>query len=103
MNLPHPRNLAAVTPREREAWIHLASGLANKQIADAMGISVKCVERHRERLYWKINVNNQVHAVLQAVRHRVVTVELEPVASKRPEKGESPLRPCAPTRGLRAP
>ena len=40
----------ALTPREREVLSLLAEGLANKEVAGKLGISVRTAETHRERL-----------------------------------------------------
>jgi len=37
----------ALTPRQTEVVQHLAEGKANKEVAAALGISVKTVEAHR--------------------------------------------------------
>jgi FixJ family two-component response regulator len=46
------------TPREREVMRLLATGLANKGIAEALGISPRTVEIHRAHLMEKMNADS---------------------------------------------
>jgi DNA-binding NarL/FixJ family response regulator len=48
---------AALTAREREVLQLIAEGSETKQIANTLGISVKTVASHRERLQHKLNVH----------------------------------------------
>ncbi len=50
----------ALTPRERQVMDQVLAGGANKQIAVALGISVKTVEAHRKRVMEKMGVHNVV-------------------------------------------
>ncbi len=55
------RSKAAVTPlssREVEVLQLIAEGEANKQIAGALGISVKTVEKHRDHLMKKLDIHD---------------------------------------------
>ncbi len=63
---PLPRNV--LTDREREVLGHIAGGLRTQQIADHLGISLKTVENHKQRLFRKLDVQNQAHAVSIAMR-----------------------------------
>ena len=47
----------ALTPREAEVLQLIAKGYANKQVADALGISIKTVEKHRQRLMEKLQAH----------------------------------------------
>jgi len=47
-----------LTPRQREVLQLVAEGRANKEIADFLGISVKCVEYHKAGLAKKLGTNN---------------------------------------------
>jgi DNA-binding NarL/FixJ family response regulator len=46
-----------ITPRESEALQLLAEGLTNKQIAGEMRISIKTVEKHRQKVMNKLNIH----------------------------------------------
>lgn len=63
---PLPRNV--LTDREREVLELVAQGLRTQQIADRLGISLKTVENHKQRLFRKLDVQNQAHAVSIAMR-----------------------------------
>ena len=52
------RSLAALSEREREVMQAVAAGLANKQIADRLHLSVRTVEVHRARVYEKLGVRS---------------------------------------------
>ena len=44
--------------REREVLIHIAEGLSNKEIASRLGVGVRTVETHRERIMRKLNIHS---------------------------------------------
>lgn len=50
------RTVSILTPRELEVLKLLAGGLANKEVARALGISVRTAETHRENLSHKLNI-----------------------------------------------
>jgi len=50
--------LTRLSPRELEVLQLVAEGGANKQIAAELGISVKTVEKHRQRLMEKLNIHD---------------------------------------------
>jgi len=54
------RALAELTERETEVMDRVVAGLANKQIADELDISVRTVEVHRARMFEKMNVRSAV-------------------------------------------
>jgi len=47
-----------LSSREVEVLQLIAEGEANKQIADALGISIKTVEKHREHLMQKLDIHD---------------------------------------------
>lgn len=47
-----------LTNREREVLVHIADGLSNKEIASALGVGVRTVETHRERIMRKLDIHN---------------------------------------------
>ena len=49
-----------LTERERAVMERVAGGLANKRIADELGISVRTVEVHRARVFEKMDVKSAV-------------------------------------------
>lgn len=61
-----------LTSREREVARLLAHGRANRDVATALGISVKTVESHRANLMRKLELASIVDLVRYAVRNRLV-------------------------------
>ena len=49
---------AALTSREAEVLQLIAEGKANKETADILGISIKTVEKHRQRVMEKLNIHD---------------------------------------------
>src|ERR1035437_1401360 len=47
-----------LTNREREVLIHIAEGRSNKEIASQLGVGVRTVEKHRERIMRKLDIHN---------------------------------------------
>jgi two-component system nitrate/nitrite response regulator NarL len=47
-----------LTSREREVLIQIAEGLSNKEIATHLGVGVRTVETHRERIMRKLNIHS---------------------------------------------
>lgn len=59
----------ALTEREREVLNFLARGYTNKDIAQALFLSVRTVEAHLRHIYSKLGVTSRTEAALWAVRH----------------------------------
>jgi len=62
------RSEPAITDREREILELLRRGLANKEIAAQLGITVKTVKAHLSSLFQKIGVLDRTQAALWAER-----------------------------------
>jgi HD-GYP domain-containing protein (c-di-GMP phosphodiesterase class II) len=71
---------AGLTEREAEVIALLARGLQTKQIARALGISVKTADRHIEHAYRKIGVSTRAAAALFAMEHGLATLGELPIA-----------------------
>jgi len=63
-----PLERGPMTERESEVLGLLAKGLANKQIAVALGISEHTVKFHVSSIYSKLNVTNRTEAVREGLR-----------------------------------
>ncbi len=59
--------LGQLTPREREVMKLVVAGKLNKQIADALDISMKTVEAHRARVMEKMGVRTLAELVKAAI------------------------------------
>ena len=64
--------MSPLTPRQREIVRLLAEGKTNKEVAAALGISVKTVETHRTNIMRKLQLRAFSDLVRYAVRHKLV-------------------------------
>jgi DNA-binding NarL/FixJ family response regulator len=64
-----------LTPREREVLSLLAEGLANKEVARKLGISVRTAETHRERLSHKLNIMTVAGLTKYAIQHGLTSLK----------------------------
>ncbi len=72
---PGPAPVAEeLTPREREVLTYIAEGYTNREIAEALVISVKTVDRHRENIMQKLNLHSRVELVKYAIEKGLITV-----------------------------
>jgi DNA-binding NarL/FixJ family response regulator len=71
-----------LTPREREIVQLLAEGKSTKEVAVALGLSVKTAETHRSNIMRKLNLHSISELVLYAVRNNIVQV-VQPPAEKQ--------------------
>lgn len=55
--------LARLTPREREVTDLLVAGKASKEIATALGVSIRTVEGHRRMIFMKMDVSSAAQLV----------------------------------------
>jgi len=74
---PQPRaasdvaaNSVHLSKRETEILDLLTTGLANKEIADRLGLSVETVRVHLRRIYEKLHVHSRIEA---AMKYRAVS------------------------------
>ena len=63
------------TPREFQMLRLLAQGLSTKQVADALSISTRTAEKHRENLFKKAEVKNLAQLIEQAYKWQVLDLE----------------------------
>jgi DNA-binding NarL/FixJ family response regulator len=64
-----PVGIAALPPRQREILRQIGRGQSNKEIAAALGISIKTVETHRARMMETLGCRRANDLVLLAARH----------------------------------
>lgn len=55
--------VASLTPREREVMDYIIRGFTNRQISEALYISIRTVEGHRASLFGKLGLKNRVELV----------------------------------------
>lgn len=66
-----------LTPREREVLTYIAEGYTNREIAEALIISIKTVDRHRENIMNKLDLHNRVALVKYAIEKGLITVDTQ--------------------------
>lgn len=70
-----PVGVPAVTPREREVLDLLAEGLANRAVAERLGISTRTAQKHVENLFKKFNVHERGALIELASRSGLLNQE----------------------------
>ena len=66
-----------LTGREREVVQLLAEGKSTKEVAVALGLSVKTAETHRSNLMRKLDIHSVSELVLYAVKNNIVHVPVD--------------------------
>jgi two-component system, NarL family, response regulator NreC len=66
------QGLEELTDREREVLALIAEGQSNQEIADALVISIKTVNRHRENIMAKLNLHSRVELVRYAIEKGLI-------------------------------
>jgi len=66
-----PRRAAGLTPRELQVLRFIATGITNRAIADALGLSEKTVARHISNIFNKLDVSTRAAATAYAFEHRL--------------------------------
>ena len=64
----------AITPREGEVLKWVAAGKTASEIADITGLSQRTVNQHCENAQKRLGTNNRVHTVVEAIRHKLITL-----------------------------
>jgi len=65
-------DVSLLSSREAEGLQLIAEGEANKQVAAELGISVKTVEKHRQRLMEKLNIHDTAGLTPYAIAAGIV-------------------------------
>jgi DNA-binding NarL/FixJ family response regulator len=71
---PSPPGISLLTPREREIVQLLAEGNTCRQVAEALGLSIKTADTHRSKIMRKLNIHSVRDLVLFAIRNNMVQV-----------------------------
>jgi DNA-binding NarL/FixJ family response regulator len=64
-----------LTSREREVLVLIAEGRSNKEIADGLGIGVRTIETHRERIMRRLNIHSVAGLTKYAIANGLVSLE----------------------------
>ncbi|MCC5846854.1 MAG: response regulator transcription factor [Verrucomicrobia bacterium] len=70
-----------LTTREMEVLQLVAEGAANKQIAGILEISIKTVEKHRDRLMQKLDIHETASLTRYAIESGVIESSVQPTHS----------------------
>lgn len=73
---------AQLTERERQVLILIAGGKSNKEIANHLGIGVRTIETHRERIMRRLDIHSVAGLTKYAISNGLVSLdetELKPV------------------------
>lgn len=68
-----------LSAREVEVLSEIGAGGTTRHVALTMGISPKTVENHKQRIFCKLGVQNQAHAVAVAMRQGLLTLPARPL------------------------
>ena len=66
------KNPANLTTREMEVLQLVAEGKANKESADVLHISIKTVEKHRQKVMEKLNIHDTASLTRYAIAHGII-------------------------------
>ena len=61
-----------LTPREQEVLTYIAEGYTNREIAEALVLSTKTVDRHRENIMAKLDIHTRAELVKYAMRKGLI-------------------------------
>jgi two-component system, NarL family, nitrate/nitrite response regulator NarL len=66
---------AQLTSREREVLVLIAQGQSNKEIASLLGIGVRTIETHRERIMRRLDIHSVAGLTKFAIANGLVSLE----------------------------
>jgi DNA-binding NarL/FixJ family response regulator len=66
---------AQLTSREREVLILIAEGKSNKEIANKLGIGVRTIETHRERIMRRLDIHSVAGLTKFAIANGMISLE----------------------------
>jgi DNA-binding NarL/FixJ family response regulator len=74
--LRQPKKLSAdLTSRQREVLQLVAEGRVRKEIAQILGVSVKTVEFHKQKITEKLGIHTDAGLTAYAIRHGIASAE----------------------------
>jgi two-component system nitrate/nitrite response regulator NarL len=72
---PEKSAAGGLSQREREVLSLIAAEFSNKEIADKLGVSVRTIETHRERLMRKLDIHNVAGLTKFAIANGILKLE----------------------------
>lgn len=69
---PHESVLSLLTPREREVFHLVVTGMVTREVADLLNMSVKTAEHHRGKMLQKLKVANTAELIRLAARKGIL-------------------------------
>ncbi|MSU56716.1 MAG: response regulator transcription factor [Pedosphaera sp.] len=73
----HMDPLSRLSDREREVLVHIAEGKSNKEIATLLGIGVRTIETHRERVMRKLDIHSVAGLTKFTIAHGLISLDSE--------------------------
>ena len=70
----HESKTANLSKREKEILSKICEGFSNQEIADALFISKRTVDKHRANLLGKTNSKNTASLILFAIRNKLIEI-----------------------------
>ena len=67
--------LDVLSDREKDVLIHIAKGLSNKEIAEAMCLSVHTIATHRRNISTKLQIHSSVGLAIYAIANNLVDLQ----------------------------
>ena len=67
--------LDVLSDREKDVLIHIAKGLSNKEIAEAMYLSVHTIATHRRNISTKLQIHSSVGLAIYAIANNLVDLQ----------------------------
>ncbi|OAM74116.1 helix-turn-helix transcriptional regulator [Devosia elaeis] len=73
-NDPNGAPRRAITRREAEILKWVASGKTANEIAGITGLTARTINQHCENAQKRLGTNNRLHTVVEAIRHKLITL-----------------------------
>ena len=70
-----PIKKSDLTKREQEVLVLVAAGHSNKEVAEALFISIKTVETHKSSILDKLGLKNTAELVRYAIKNKLITLD----------------------------
>jgi two-component system nitrate/nitrite response regulator NarL len=73
-----PQPCDKLSRREREVLVQIAGGLSNKEIASRLGVGVRTIETHRERIMRKLKIHSVAGLTKFAITRGLISLDESP-------------------------